>query len=395
MMKFGRRNRFILIAVVTAVFLVNRFIIIDKQTDNAVIAWVLVSTSIDSTPSTFSIETVHQTTGTSFPQVTRNDSAALTPTSSSSAPLTTTEIATTNKAVFETTVTPKFATTTKNRTFFFVETSNTSHFTAREACAVESVARLHPSNPVRLLYIADTFNLSNPLVNLLLKYKNVRFSHVDLDTMMKGSPLEPWIEKRPWEKSPFNVSHLSDVMRTLLMWKYGGVYLDLDVVALRPLDDLTNAIGQQSTDYVAAGVLMFEKNHPAVNASIYELLSTYSSYRWGYNGPELYLRVLRQLCKVKNFSDLPGEVKNCSGVLILPPSAFYPIFYPAWRKYFSPKLAADTIMQWIQGQSYLIHIWNKLAENEPLVIGSGQPYDLAAKYCCPSVYEHMRPIKEM
>ena len=57
----------------------------------------------------------------------------------------------------------------------------------------------------------------------------------------------------------------SDFLRQLLLYKFGGLYLDLDVVITRPFDedDLPNnfAIAQNEPDFLINGAIMkFEKN---------------------------------------------------------------------------------------------------------------------------------------
>ena len=42
--------------------------------------------------------------------------------------------------------------------------------------------------------------------------------------------------------------NLSNLLRLALLYRYGGIYLDADVVVLRPLSDLRNAIGAQAVD---------------------------------------------------------------------------------------------------------------------------------------------------
>ena len=59
---------------------------------------------------------------------------------------------------------------------------------------------------------------------------------------------DPWDQRRRrgnlnWlQHSGFFYSHLSDFFRTAVTWKYGGWYLDYDVVVLKPLDKLKNVI---------------------------------------------------------------------------------------------------------------------------------------------------------
>lgn len=56
-------------------------------------------------------------------------------------------------------------------------------------------------------------------------------------------------------------SHTSDVLRYLTLWKYGGTYLDLDVVVRKPLDSIpANYAGAESVNFVAVGIINFDQS---------------------------------------------------------------------------------------------------------------------------------------
>ena len=46
-----------------------------------------------------------------------------------------------------------------------------------------------------------------------------------------------WISKR-LEWSRYKVSHTSDVLRVALLWRFGGTYLDTDMMVLRSFPDI-------------------------------------------------------------------------------------------------------------------------------------------------------------
>ncbi|GLG95321.1 Lactosylceramide 4-alpha-galactosyltransferase [Gryllus bimaculatus] len=56
-------------------------------------------------------------------------------------------------------------------------------------------------------------------------------------------------------------------------------------------------------------------------------------------------------------SDMTPE--RCAGFRVLPPSAFFPVPWPQWRRYFQEQGAALT-MAAING-SYVIHVWNRMS----------------------------------
>ncbi|KAK4296514.1 hypothetical protein Pmani_030990, partial [Petrolisthes manimaculis] len=88
--------------------------------------------------------------------------------------------------------------------------------------------------------------------NLKEVYPNLHF-RASTCPDSSSDALEDWYGRRAWQDSYWPQSHFNDALRWLLLWKYGGVYLDLDVVVLRPLTRLTNMAARESHKFVAAG----------------------------------------------------------------------------------------------------------------------------------------------
>jgi lactosylceramide 4-alpha-galactosyltransferase len=131
----------------------------------------------------------------------------------------------------------------KGKSIFFHETSCASSvhgelvLTARQACAVESAAKMNPGLQVYLLFTAPVHlgnsSVSNKFVSQLFSYPNVHIRHLNFEKYFTGSPLEEWYKGGALKASRWPRSHASDVLRFLTLWKYGGTYLDLDVVVTR------------------------------------------------------------------------------------------------------------------------------------------------------------------
>jgi hypothetical protein len=105
--------------------------------------------------------------------------------------------------------------------------------TQREACAVASAANTNPDSKVYLLYTCSIIgNIGDSLeyVKHMLSYPNVRIWKLVISDYMKGTPLETWDYMGKIRSSKWPVSHASDILRFITLWKYGGTYLDLDFV---------------------------------------------------------------------------------------------------------------------------------------------------------------------
>jgi len=105
--------------------------------------------------------------------------------------------------------------------------------TQRQACAVASAANTNPDSKVYLLYtcsIIGKLGDSPEYVKEMLSYPNVRIWKLVISDYIKGTPLETWDFMAKVRSSKWSVTHASDVLRFLTLWKYGGTYLDMDFV---------------------------------------------------------------------------------------------------------------------------------------------------------------------
>ncbi|XP_075231072.1 lactosylceramide 4-alpha-galactosyltransferase-like [Lycorma delicatula] len=275
---------------------------------------------------------------------------------------------------------------------FFHETSCHDYastlLSARQACAVESAAKMNPDSQVYVFFSSPIFSknfTTNNFIRLLKSYENIQIRHINMERYFGGSPLEDWYKSGQLLTSDWPRSHASDLLRYLTLWKFGGIYLDLDVVVVKSLKGLTNFAGAESDSDVAAGVLSFSHNgtgHDLATVCVNELKDNFRGYDWGYNGPGVITRMLKKSCKVRNVKDMKPE--RCKGFHVYPPSWFYPIPWSEWRLYFNTN-NTETVMDKLD-RSYVIHVWNKFSRNTNVNVGSNQPYGLIAAKYCPKIY---------
>lgn len=83
--------------------------------------------------------------------------------------------------------------------------------------------------------------------------------------------------------------------RYLTLWKYGGMYLDLDVIVVKSFEGMAqNFAGSESDKNVAAGVLSFSATglgHDLASACLHDLRDNFNGQDWGYNGPGVITRL--------------------------------------------------------------------------------------------------------
>lgn len=313
---------------------------------------------------------------------------------------------------------------------FFMETFGSLNI--RQACSVESLARLNPNMTVHLLIISlahkiDGRNkksanqqdrdplLAATLTNLLReKYSNIHPVLVNgemLDSFIARSPLSKWYFCSNWRKSPYAVEHLSDGLRLLMLSTFGGYYFDLDIVFVKPVEEETfrNFVVAQNFESLANGILHFDQDHPFVHTALRRFHEEYRNDDWGHNGPKLLNRILEDMkwcSKNESLLDiltvLTNSVEtafNChlngdkagrkhhqrkDELKILHPKTFFPIFYPDWKTYFRDSLDQGTD-DW-DHRLIGAHVWNSFSSKYPVVKHSDYMYAQLSRSFCPEIY---------
>ncbi|XP_014225100.1 lactosylceramide 4-alpha-galactosyltransferase-like isoform X3 [Trichogramma pretiosum] len=247
---------------------------------------------------------------------------------------------------------------------------------------------------VILLYI-NPFKLSNHSLNLISKllkyYPNIQVRRILVEEYMKYTPIEKWFASGILQSSRWPNSHMSDILRYLTLWKFGGIYLDLDVVVTTSLVNLTNFAGAEDWMDVAAGVISFSENglgRRIANGCLRDLMRNFRGDLWGNNGPGVITRTLQKFCSVKYAKDMTS--KRCNGFKVFPPSVFYPIFYKDWRRYFQTEDFNATMK--LINSARAIHLWNKLSFAEKVYHNSKVPYAIIAEKYCPHTFNECTPV---
>ncbi|XP_050217841.1 uncharacterized protein At4g19900 [Mercurialis annua] len=262
--------------------------------------------------------------------------------------------------------------------FFMTWISSLESFGDRELFVIES---LFKSNPNSCLVIVSKSMDSDRGKNYILRpflekgYK-IFAIRPDFDYIFKHTYAELWFKSLKKGKiDPGGVSlgqNLSNLLRLALLYKFGGVYLDTDVIVLKSFSKLKNVIGAQTIDLETGNwsrlnnaVLVFDKKHPLVLKFIQEFAFTFNGNKWGHNGPYLVSRVVSRVSGRIGF--------NFS---VLPPSAFYPVNWSRVRSIFRgprSKIHANWLekkVEQIKMESLAVHLWNKQSRKIKVENGS-------------------------
>ncbi|KZV57581.1 hypothetical protein F511_03041 [Dorcoceras hygrometricum] len=261
--------------------------------------------------------------------------------------------------------------------FFMTWISSIEAFGDRELLAIQSLFKAHPSGC--LIIVSSSMDSRNGM--LMLKPFSDRGFKVtaispDFNFLFNNTAAQSWHNRliRGNVRTggvPLG-QNLSNLLRLGLLYRFGGIYLDTDIIVLKSFRELRNAIGAQTMDpgtgqwsRLNNAVMIFDKGHPLLYKFIEEFALTFNGNKWGHNGPYLVSRVV---------SRLGGRLEY--NITVLPPMAFYPVDWSRISSlFYGPRDASHS--RWLLGklrqiysQSFAVHLWNKQSKRFKVEEGS-------------------------
>ncbi|KAL9338312.1 hypothetical protein Peur_070081 [Populus x canadensis] len=186
----------------------------------------------------------------------------------------------------------------------------------------------------------------------------------NLDELLKDTPTHiftsVWFQ---WRKTKFYPTHYSELVRLAALYKYGGIYLDSDVIVLNSLSSLNNTVGLENPragSSLNGAVMAFRKHSPFITKCLNEFYMTYDDNRLRWNGADLLTRVARNFLSKENKSIDQKELK------VQPSYIFFPISSQNITSYFTTpaneneKAHQDALFEKILSESLTFHFWNSL-----------------------------------
>ncbi|KAM4650715.1 alpha-1,4-N-acetylglucosaminyltransferase-like [Discoglossus pictus] len=257
-------------------------------------------------------------------------------------------------------------------------------------CAIESAARIYPDRPVAF-FMKGLKNISteeeeNRILNTfptLSNLSNVYLFPLAMEEVFKDTPLLPWYLKVNPSKEHFWTHVSSDGSRLALIWKYGGIYMDTDIISIKPIT-IKNFLVAESVPYSSNGAFGFSPKHDFPWICMVDFVKNYRGAAWGHQGPRLFTRILKSICSLQGYTAVEDII--CRNFTYMNPKRFYPIISTAWQSYYRVWDKAPTF-----NESYSLHLWNFMNSVKKTVIpGSNTLVDNLYKQYCPDTYESLK-----
>lgn len=285
------------------------------------------------------------------------------------------------------------------RTIFFHETrchppdsQYIINFTARHACAIESAALHNPHFQVFVLFESPTYlpdDPTNSLLDAIQSYKNVNLRQLNIWLYAEDTPLEKWVKKGDLLRSSFQSEYISDLLRFLTLYQFGGIYLDMDAIVLRSLEHIPlNYVVTNDNVALNNAVFSLEPNgngHEIAQLFLRDIQHNYDTGLYKNNTINLNGRLMRRICGTVSVKKMQENSRRCRGLQVFNSSAFFAV--PSQNRInLLGQNAVEAIMVETKN-SYLIHSWNMLSNECVIKVGSIPVYRKYAKQHCPKVFE--------
>lgn len=154
----------------------------------------------------------------------------------------------------------------------------------------------------------------------LQDYEIIEWNESNFDINICNYVKEAYNEKK--------YAFVSDYVRFYVLYSYGGIYLDVDVEVLKPLDiflDNDCFAGFENINSVAPGLIFGAKKE---NKIVKEILDSYSNKRFivNYGGINL-TTVVKYTTDIllKHGLKLDNKLQNVAGIMIYPKTYFCPL----------------------------------------------------------------------
>eukprot|EP01018_Ginkgo_biloba_P029818 Gb_16042 [translate_table: standard] len=208
----------------------------------------------------------------------------------------------------------------------------------------------------------------------------------NLDELLDKTPSHVfssvWLD---WRKVNLYYLHYTELLRLAALYKYGGVYLDSDVIVLKALDSLNNTVGTESLHNgelsLNGAVMAFEIHSPFLLECLIEFTATYDDTLLRWNGAELLTRVAKR--SIEQSGESWAQLK---AIQFQSPWAFFPLSFHNISSYFvvpddeyDREIQVDLLKR-ILNESYALHFWNGLTSK--LVPETGSLVERVLNYNC-------------
>ena len=201
-------------------------------------------------------------------------------------------------------------------TFHFVVPAETLNW--RQWRSIESIFYHHPTATVTV----HSNELPQDMFDVLSEAGyNIKVANYDLDSLLSGSPVEDFVRELGEARRSDNwLRRETELLRLLILYQQGGVYMDSDVILVWPINVVTtNSMGWEDNrnNTLSTAFMMFERGHSYLELCLSEFVNVYRSGYLTISASDILTRAWHQYES--------GDTDNV--LYILPYYSFYTVIH--------------------------------------------------------------------
>jgi lactosylceramide 4-alpha-galactosyltransferase len=227
-------------------------------------------------------------------------------------------------------------------------------------------------------------------MDILESFPNVYINRNDLPKHLIDTPLESLYFSGKLKSSDYALQHISDALRVALLYKYGGIYLDLDVVVLRSLKCLRNTAGHTfilGESSIENGFMAFDRGHKLLKFFMRWMQRAYKPNERSVIGPNGLSKAFQMLCNhpSKIISDSVYDFKCHDNVRVTlhNKTAFHPITYFEQNRFYEQDFNENELDTF--DQSYSVHVYGS---GHGAHVPKTSLFAFMAHQFCPATYSY-------
>ncbi|XP_047529698.1 lactosylceramide 4-alpha-galactosyltransferase-like [Vanessa atalanta] len=224
------------------------------------------------------------------------------------------------------------------RSIFFIEPSCVSNLTSRQSCAIESAANSNPNWQINVIISGMSFQTVDNLTQFK-NSKNIKFWKINIEDFSKETPYEELVTSGILKRCLWGVERTLDILKYLLLRKWGGIYIDLDMIVARPLGSLArNWATRENEEEIADGIIGFSKDkigRIVAESAMRNILSNLKNNNLCKSHRlQIINGILQGLCSTPDAKFMSSA--TCNGFEVYGSQFFYPILKEGAQDFFKP-----------------------------------------------------------
>lgn len=277
---------------------------------------------------------------------------------------------------------------------FFLETSDKPRLFPLALCSLESAALHHPKKQVFLLRSTNGPTQWTREVNAVAAaYDNIQWRKINADRLVLETPLASLWNSDKLNRSTFSLSHTSDVLRVAVLYKFGGTYVDTDIITLSEhpsYEKSANFVTFEEPGSINGAMMRFQPKHPMLEAIGERLAQYFNPRKWASNGPRLLSTAFAAKCELDPiaFGDAQslGPDDLCGDIRSYRPDQVFAVHYSNWKWFFQVQ-HLEEVLSSVQS-SFASHIWGHFFKQEIQWdrLHQGQAFYHLSSQNCPTLF---------